>query len=938
MTERAGMGELLERDQELARVHRLLDTAVDGTGGVLLLEGDAGIGKTGLVRAAATLATSRGLRVLVARGAELERDLAFAVARDLLTPAADSAVDGAAALAGPVLATGHAPGAGTELFAALHGLYWLTAEIGAARPTLLVVDDAHWCDLPSLRFLAYLARRLDGMPIALLVATRPAVGEPQQDLLEMLADGPLATVAHLRPLSSAAVRTLVSAALGAADPGFCDACRVATGGNPFLLEELIAELAATGVLPRLAEADRLESIVSHGVHRAVLARLARLPVGAAALARAAAVLGDGADPRHAARLAGIAHDRTGVGALVDTLVAARLVEPQVPLTFLHPLLRSAVAATLGPAELAAAHRDAATLLADAGEREDVLVPHLLGAQATGDPWLVGALRNAAERATARGAAEVSAHYLARALAEPPPQHERADLLRELGVAEFHAGLPDAHRNLMAAVELAADPQGRARASLAAARALFLMGRPGEAVAVCERAVADLANRVPELQRELEVELVGAARQDITYRPLALRVLAAHSATQPHSGPECMMLANLAVEEAASLGSRERTVELAEQAFRGGWLFDPRAVVTLPLALYALTLAGRAQLALRHCDEALAKHRVRGEVQGCAVVLAFRSHIAHQTGDVRAAVNDARESLELARAHDVRFIEAHAVAWLVDALVATGDHDEAERAIVEQAELIADGRVFVAQRLLSARGQLRLAQGRPDEAVADLRACGRRLEAWNTRNPWLCPWIGQLVLALLARGDRAEALETAAEALQLARGWGAPFVLAESLRVVGLATGGDGGEELLREAVAVAATGESPLEEARALATLGAALRRAGRPKEARGPLRGALDRAVRSGASALARHAQEELVASGAQPRRLHSTGAEALTHAERRVAMMAVEGRTNRTIAQALFVGEKTVETHLGHVYKKLGIVSRSQLADAIGAVRQLS
>ncbi|MGH3692505.1 MAG: helix-turn-helix transcriptional regulator [Pseudonocardiaceae bacterium] len=142
---------------------------------------------------------------------------------------------------------------------------------------------------------------------------------------------------------------------------------------------------------------------------------------------------------------------------------------------------------------------------------------------------------------------------------------------------------------------------------------------------------------------------------------------------------------------------------------------------------------------------------------------------------------------------------------------------------------------------------------------------------------------------------------------------------------------------MREAVAVAATGESPLEEARALAALDAALRRAGRRRETRGPLRGALDRAVRSGASALARQVEEELVASGAQPRRLHSTGAEALTHAERRVAVMAAEGGTDRTIAQALFVAEKTVETHLGHTYRKLGIASRSQLADALGVGCQL-
>lgn len=931
-------GGLLEREQEMAAVRCLLDDAAT-SGGLLIVEGDAGIGKTAIIHEAVRLAVERGYQIGTARGTELEQELPFGTIRELLARAgvAREGLAGATALALPALMT---PGSltcgdGAALFPVLHGLYWATVAAVANRPTLLAVDDAHWCDLPSLRFVAYLAHRLDGLRIGILVTARPvAIGMLQKVLLSLAAESS-ATVVRPQPLGRTAVRSLAAAAMGSdAEDAFGDACRAVTGGNPFLLRELLAELRAVGTHPRAEEINRVVQLVPTRVRDVVSARPARLSSDSAALARASAVLGDGADPHRAARLAGLApEDAT---AAVDELVAARLLESRLPLTFLHPLLRSAVESVTGPAESAATHRRAATMLADDGEDDDAVVPHLLAGQAVGDQWVVEHLRAAARRAAARGAPELASRYLRRALDEPPLRRVRPAVLLELGVAGMHAGLPDAHRHLKAAAEQAVGVTDRARASLALARALFLAGRVAEAVGVCVAAVHTLGDGHPQLCLELEVELVGAARQDISHRRLALQVLARRADPEPESTPECMMLANLAVEEAAALRSRKRTVALADRAFHDGWLFEPKALVTLPLALYALTLAGRAGHSLQRCDEAIAHYQNRGEVQGYALVLAFRSYIALALGDVEAAVTDAQTTLDLCRAHDIRFIAGHTVAWLVEALIEVGALDVADREIAGQAALITDGAQFVGNRLLSARGQLRLAQGRLDEAVADLRACEHRLAAWETRNPWLCPWIGHLALALLAKGDRAEARKVAAEAVRLARDWGVPSMLAESLRVAGLTAGGADGEALLRRAVDVAATGESPLEQARALAALGGALRRAGRRREARGPLREALDRAMRCGAPAVARRAHEELVASGAQPRRLRTTGTAALTHAERRVATMAAAGQTNRTLAQALFVSEKTIETHLGNAYRKLGIRARSQLADALARAKQ--
>ena len=247
------MGAVLERDGELAAIGGLVEDVLAGRGGLVLVEGDAGIGKTTLVRALRDLAGGRALVTSAVRAAELERELAFGVARDLLVPL----VGAATAAAAPVLSP-DAPATGADFFAVLHGLYWSVAERASRGPLLLAVDDAQWCDLPSLRFLAYLARRLDGLPVALLVASRPVALDPVRgDVLDALAREPGARLLRPAPLSRPGVRSLIVDALGTPDARFEDACRTATGGNPFLLGELLADLRLVGAAPRDAEVERM---------------------------------------------------------------------------------------------------------------------------------------------------------------------------------------------------------------------------------------------------------------------------------------------------------------------------------------------------------------------------------------------------------------------------------------------------------------------------------------------------------------------------------------------------------------------------------------------------------------------------------------------------------------------------------------------------------
>jgi DNA-binding CsgD family transcriptional regulator len=236
-------------------------------------------------------------------------------------------------------------------------------------------------------------------------------------------------------------------------------------------------------------------------------------------------------------------------------------------------------------------------------------------------------------------------------------------------------------------------------------------------------------------------------------------------------------------------------------------------------------------------------------------------------------------------------------------------------------------------LMASAGRLRFAQGRVDEAAAVLLECGSRLAPWRPKNPSTVPWRSTAALAVAAGGHHDEALRLAQWELEHARAMAPPRALGVSLRVCGIVERGDRGIELLRESVGVLEHSVSPLEYARARVDLGAALRRSGAKTEARDHLRAGLEGAQRCGARALVSRASDELAAAGGRPRRDADPDRGLLTPSELRIARLAADGRTNREIAQTLFVSLRTVETHLTHVYQKLDVTSRGALPAALAA-----
>ena len=342
------------------------------------------------------------------------------------------------------------------------------------------------------------------------------------------------------------------------------------------------------------------------------------------------------------------------------------------------------------------------------------------------------------------------------------------------------------------------------------------------------------------------------------------------------------------------------------------------------AVRVLVVTEHYDVAGRELERALAD----GGVAEVADALALRADLRLRVGDLPQALADARRLHALAAVSGHPRARGCAAARLAEALLEIGAIDEAA-GLFEESPLAASAAAlpgaYAAECVLLARGRLRLAQGRVDDAVEDLRECGRRALAAGTSSPAVVPWRSLLAGALRVRGEVGEARRLAADELERARRCGAP-------RALGIALCGAGDDiELLQEAVAVLEGSAARLERARALARLGAALRHAGHRLEARAPLRRALDLAHRCGATPLEEHALTELRAAGARPRRRLASGAGALTPRERDVAELAAAGHMNREIADALYVTLDTVEYHLRHCYRKLGIISRNGLTTAL-------
>ncbi|HEU4542249.1 MAG TPA: AAA family ATPase [Jiangellaceae bacterium] len=954
MKEGAAGALLLERREELARIESALADARSGRGRFVVVEGPAGMGKTALLAATRTAATISGMRVLRSRGTELERDFAFGVVRQLLEPplAEASELDRAdllQAAAGVAAGLLGLPGARpTEVlpstgvdpsFAVVHGLYWLCANLTAAGPLCLVVDDAHWADPASLRYLAFLLTRLEELDAALIVATRPPEPGADAELLAAVTTDPSADVIRLPPLTRAAVAELVESRLaGVPAPVFVDACLSATRGSPFLIRMLVDALNEGGIAPTAEAAPHVERIGGRTVGLSIRLRLRRLPEHAGRLARALAVLEQG-DLLQAARLAGLEEAEAADAA--DLLVAAGILESGRPLTFIHPIVRTGIYSGLTSAERAQGHRRASRLLAEQPGSNERVANHLLVSEPAGDAWVVERLVEAACEAGKRGAPEVEAVFLRRVLAEPPAPRDQYGLLLDLGMAEASAGLADWPEHLQQAVDIAPNVVAAAEAAMALALALNRAQRHAEAVDVLDRAASSLDSRHSELALLLEAAAVLPSLNDpatapsLALRGKKLRERAARDRAAPLELLTVAGFTSILTNEPAGVGAN-----FATRALLAGASAPPRPdgepwfsfATWFAQATLSLVWAERYAQVRPLLDGSIAQARITGDSGRLALGLATRGWLALRRGDLSAAELDTRTALAATELPSPPLYRVLNGGVLVDALVMRGELDAAEQALAPLDSEV-ESRSLPAAVLRFARGRLRVGQGRIAKGLEDFLAVGNLLTRALVTCPGFLPWRSQAALAHLALGHREPAGRLAEEELELAQAFGALRALGVANRAAGVVAGGNRGASLLREAIDELERGDAKLERARALADLGALLRRRNRRSEARELLREALDVAHRAGAGLLADQAETELRATGARPRRVVLTGLDALTASERRIAELASQGLTNRQIAQMLFITARTVEGHLTSVFRKLQLDSRDGLPAALAS-----
>ncbi|MFF5007021.1 AAA family ATPase [Streptomyces phaeochromogenes] len=974
---------LRERREELELVAAEAERARAGAGRLVLLRGATGTGRTALLEAAAEQAEAAGMRVLRARCSPDHTSVPFGAVFQLLAhgPGFDSAA-------------GEEPDPpGTPPHRGRPARLWrLLRSYADDVPLLVAVDDVHLADESSRRWLVEAVRRIDRLPVLMVVTERSQydIGPPADGLVHALSPA-LVRTRTLAPLSAGSAAELVRSALGRPVPAeWVDDCVRAGAGSPLLLRALLDDLGGTATEDAPAALpDNCAALYPGSYAAAVSWWLDSAGPTTTEVARALAALDDDeeddekdedsasgggghgdADAGLLARMAGA--DPARVPGWLTAMTGLGLLRPGPggrP-RYAHPLLRDAVLSSWSGALRQAAHHRAAEAMVRRGDRAEAVAGQLLRSAPVGEAWATGVLLDAADLAVRDDRSDDALAFLRRALDEPMPDARRSVVLTELGSLEYAtvrstAGIP----RLAEAMRLPGLPRDRVRAAVALGTALARQGEARTAIDVLRGLEDEHLTGHPDLVRTVQTASALLSDHDPATRREVYRWLRETAERSPRLVGTAGQALLVRYESTAGLTS-------AASAMR-----RIRALLAQPAdPLAEGFLLGTAAAVAQWADQLdEAERLVRRGLAGQRPSLLHPMHLALQNVrvDIAAARGAYAELLAdpgalspVAGRPDPANAQAHALI----ALVETGRTEEAT-ALADGFDLQNPYDSWELNRFLYARGVLRAATGDPAGALGDFLECGRHQSTRDVVSPVVTPWRTASAECHLALGRPRQALALAEEELRLATVWNTPRVLGRALRVLGTATGGRRGLELTDRAVRIlrqgaggtsggtpdatsdatsdatpevvsevasdgggtAAPGGEPVETELipelipALIAQGRRLTAVGERARAREALREAAERAERLGAVRMRESAEAALREGGARRAATARTGSGSLTASERRIAELAAQSRTNMEIAELLHLARRTVETHLTSAYRKLGIRRRAELGAAL-------
>ncbi len=901
------MAAIVGREDELSSLRAFVDDARHEPA-TLVLEGEAGIGKSTLWEAGVEHAHAQGLTVLSSRPAEAERALGHLGLGDLLDGVVDDVLS---ALLTPrrralQVALLHEEATGDPvdrrtLAVAVRDALQLLSERG---PILIAVDDVQWLDASSSRALAFALRRLDASPVSLLLARRLGEGARKSELEREL-DADRFQQVVVGPLSAGALHRFLRDRLGRSFPRQT-LLRIheRSGGNPFFALELAR------VLP--ADIDPLEPLpVVETVEELVSARISALPASTRdALAFAAAL---GTTSVALLERAGVAADA------LDEAVAARVIERENGmLRFTHPLLSSVLYADLGEGR-----RDVHARIAEIVEDPVLRARHTALSTGMPDADVASLLDDAATLATDRGESAVTAELAEQALRLTPPDQGDDRRRRALAAARAHLAAGEWTRARTIATDLLAETAtGPLRAE-----ALLLLAEfehDDLAVPVLEEALSEAWSN-PALQAAIHIRLAGAAR---FRKGFPTAVEGTRTALELADRLDDDVLRFEAVAQLYFLGAMVGDVETTAYAERAR---DLAAAAGDARLLRKANVLGSGMLSdwgsldgRRAAFEREYREWQERDELFCAEVLWHLSWIELWAGRWEVAADYAARARDVSIQYGVErnqdYIPSSWVAVHRGRL-------ELAKAESERALKLCDEQIgFHPPLLLAVPGLVALWSGDAVTAADVLGKADRQAAALGWGAPDARPWTPDYAEALLELGRVDEAVRVVDLWEADARRLGRERVLAHVTRCRGLVAAASGAVDdavsLLKQAITQHDEVGDAFGKARALLALGIVLRRVRQKLPAREAIQAALAAFEQLGAATWVEQARAELGRIGGRTRE------EGLTAAERRVAVLVAAGRTNREVAAELFLGERTVAGHLTRVYSKLGVRSRTELA----------